>query len=123
MVGRDAGLNAVRTLCNTSCSHDTYALTPRRGGFAHFRGCTIDPEPVTATTAAKRLRRKPVTIRQWARRYAARQLGTIDRAVYYDWDDLATIDGCMARGEDVPATPEGRDRLRAELRARWRNAA
>jgi hypothetical protein len=36
---------------------------------------------------------------------------------------LATIDGCIARGEPVPATPEDRDRLREQLRARWQDAA
>ncbi|NUW45563.1 hypothetical protein [Nonomuraea rhodomycinica] len=81
------------------------------------------PEPVTAQTAAARLRKKPGTIRQWARRYQARQLGTVDRAVYYCYDDLATIDGCIARGEQVPATPELRDQLRASLRDRYRAAA
>lgn len=64
-----------------------------------------------------------MTIRQWARRYQARQLGIIDRAVFYDYADLATIDGCMARGDEVPATPEDRDRLRENLRAGYRDAA
>lgn len=91
--------------------------------------CAIDPEPVTAVEAAKRLHKRPVTIRQWARRYAARQYdprhyGMPDeRAKYYDYADLATIDGCMSRGEPVPATPELRDQLRENLRTRWRDAA
>jgi hypothetical protein len=29
----------------------------------------------------------------------------------------------MARGENVPATAEARDQLRADLRARWQDAA
>jgi hypothetical protein len=36
---------------------------------------------------------------------------------------LATIDGCMRRGDNVPATPELRDQLRDQLRARWQDAA
>lgn len=81
------------------------------------------PEPITAVDAAQRLRKKPITIRQWARRYNALQLGKDGRAVYYDYNDLATIDGCIARGDDIPNTPEGRERLRAELRNRYRNVA
>lgn len=64
-----------------------------------------------------------MTIRQWARRYHARQLGRVGRAVYYDYTDLATIDGCIARGEDVPATPELRDHLRELRRAAYQTAA
>lgn len=75
------------------------------------------PEPVTAQTAAARLRKQPGTIRQWAHRYAARQLGTVDRAVYYDYGDLAAIDGFIHRGEPVPATPELRAAHRDQLRA------
>jgi hypothetical protein len=29
----------------------------------------------------------------------------------------------MNRGDDIPATPELRDQLRASLRARWQDAA
>lgn len=89
----------------------------------------MDPELVTAVEAARRLRKKPVTIRQWARRYQARQYDPADygmpdeRAKRYDYADLATIDGCLARGEPVPATPEERDQLRASLRTRWQDAA
>ena len=94
-------------------------------GITHFRGCDIDPDldPVTAKAAAKLLGRSPITIRQWARRYAARQLGVVDRVVFYDYRDLATIDGCINRGDDIPATPELRDQLRADLRARFQDAA
>jgi hypothetical protein len=85
----------------------------------------VDPdlEPMTAKAAAAQLGKSPITIRQWARRYAARQLGVVDRVVFYDYRDLATIDGCIERGEDVPATPELRDQLRAERRAQFRDAA
>lgn len=77
----------------------------------------MDPEPVTAQQAASRLHRQPVTIRQWGRRYQARQLGTVDRCSYYDFADLATIDACLHRGQRVPATPEERDRLRDSYRS------
>lgn len=95
-----------------------------RGHYA-FLGVNVDPdlEPMTAKSAAAQLGKSPVTIRQWARRYAARQLGAVDRVVFYDYRDLATIDGCINRGEDVPATPELRDQLRADLRSRFRDAA
>lgn len=89
----------------------------------------MDPELVTAIEAAEQLGRKAVTIRQWARRYNARQYDPAEygmpneRAKRYAYDDLATIDGCMRRGERVPATPEERDQLRAELRTRWEDAA
>jgi hypothetical protein len=43
--------------------------------------------------------------------------------VFYDYADLATIDGCMRRGEPIAATPDERDQLRASLRARWQDAA
>lgn len=87
----------------------------------------MDPELelVTAAHAAKQLGKKPVTIRQWARRYNARQYDPAEygmpdqRAKYYDYNDLATIDGCMRRGEPIPATPEARDELREDLRTRW----
>lgn len=75
------------------------------------------PEPVTAAAAGRRLRRAPATIRQWARRYNALQLGTVDRAVFYEYADLATIDAFIHRGEPVPATPELRAEYRAQLRA------
>jgi hypothetical protein len=94
-----------------------------REGIRHFPGVTLDPDPITAQAAAALLGRQPVTIRQWARRYQARQLGTVDRAVYYDYADLAAIDGCMHRGEEVPATPEERDRLRERRRAGYQRAA
>lgn len=84
-----------------------------------------EPELLTAVQAGRQLGKKPVTIRQWARRYAARQYDPAEygmpneRAKRYDYNDLATIDGCMNRGEEIPPTPEGRDQLRAELRTRW----
>lgn len=83
----------------------------------------LDPDPITAQAAAHLLGRQPVTIRQWARRYHARQLGTVDRAVYYDYNDLAAIDGYLHRAERVPATPDLRDTAREQRRARYQNAA
>ncbi|MEQ4717887.1 hypothetical protein [Nonomuraea sp. B19D2] len=71
--------------------------------------------PATARQAATRLDREAVTIRQWARRYSARVLGRAGREVVYDFDDLATIEGCIWRGDDVPLTPAARDELRAQL--------
>jgi hypothetical protein len=71
--------------------------------------------PATARQAADRLEREPGTIRQWARRYQARVLGRAGREVVYDYDDVATIEGCIWRGDPVPLTPEGRDELRARL--------
>lgn len=72
-------------------------------------------EPVTAATAATRLRRRPGTIRSWATRYHARKLGThvVDgaRRTVYDWIDLATIARLIRCGHDVPPTPEERDLL------------
>ncbi|GAA3721682.1 hypothetical protein GCM10022224_103890 [Nonomuraea antimicrobica] len=82
----------------------------------------MDPEPISARDAAVRLRRRPSTFRKWRERYAARVIGREQRRIYYDWRDLATIDGCLARGEEVPATPEKRDELRASLRERWQGA-
>ncbi|GAA3251587.1 hypothetical protein [Nonomuraea helvata] len=83
----------------------------------------MDPEPISAQDAAARLRRRPATVRKWRERYGARIVGREQRRDYFDWHDLATIDGCIARGEEVPATPEQRDALRASLRERWQGAA
>ncbi|WP_204061573.1 hypothetical protein [Microbispora corallina] len=75
------------------------------------------PEPVTAATGGNRLNRTPATIRKWGQRYGARQLGRAGRETVYDYRDLATIDGCIHRGEPIPPTPETRDELRAQRRA------
>ena len=71
--------------------------------------------PATTRQAATHLDREPGTIRQWARRYQARTLGRAGRQVVYDLADLATIEGCIWRGDPVPPTPEDRDELRARL--------
>lgn len=87
--------------------------SPLVGAFRVSGGDMTRPEPVTALDAATRLGRSPVTIRQWARRYAAHQLGREGRAIWYDYRDLATIEACIHRGDPVPATPADRDQLRA----------
>ncbi|GAA3027333.1 hypothetical protein [Streptosporangium longisporum] len=79
-------------------------------------------DPVIVATAASRLRRRPGTIRSWAVRYKARKLGTFQGRTVYDFEDLATIEGCIHRGDDVPATPEARDELRARLNNAYRVA-
>ncbi|MEV4287373.1 hypothetical protein AB0K40_17855 [Nonomuraea bangladeshensis] len=79
----------------------------------------MPPEPITVADAGRRLNRAPATIHKWGNRYAARQLGRAERRVYYDYNDLATIDGCIRRSENIPPTPEERDQLREQLRTRW----
>ncbi|WP_433443714.1 hypothetical protein [Nonomuraea sp. CA-141351] len=71
--------------------------------------------PATAKQAAAHLDREPGTIRQWAFRYSARVLGRAGREVVYDFADLATIEGCIWRGDPVPPTAEDRDELRNQL--------
>ncbi|MFB4273608.1 hypothetical protein [Nonomuraea sp. GTA35] len=61
-----------------------------------------DVRPATARQAATRLEREAVIIRQWARRYSARVLGRAGREVVYDYDDVATIEGCIWRGDPAP---------------------
>lgn len=73
----------------------------------------MNPEPVTGPDAAAAFRRSRATIRKWAERYDARVLGKHNRRTIYDLADLATIERCIQLGEEVPATPEARDRLRA----------
>lgn len=90
------------------------------GGISRFSGVVMpseEPEPVTAAIAAERLGCKPATIRSWAFRYAARKHGRYGKQTVYDWHDLKTIGRCLHRGDDVPATPEERDELRASLSA------
>ncbi|MET8866517.1 hypothetical protein ABZW11_26565 [Nonomuraea sp. NPDC004580] len=72
--------------------------------------------------AAELLRRSESTLRVWGTRYKARRVKVLGR-VHWDYADLATIDGCIRRGEPVPATPEERDRVREGLRTRWEDAA
>jgi len=80
-------------------------------------------DPVTIAEAAARLHRPEPTVRVWASRHHARRLLKLGKTVYYDYADLATIEGCRHRGEPVPKTPEARDELRAALRESFRNAA
>ncbi|MBX6386801.1 MAG: hypothetical protein IRZ07_28125, partial [Microbispora sp.] len=70
---------------------------------------------VRAPTAARRLNRAPGTIYSWDTRYNVRKW-TRGRTTLYDYADLATIEGCINRGEPVPPTPEQRDQLRAQHR-------
>ncbi|MCK2219713.1 hypothetical protein MF672_038850 [Actinomadura sp. ATCC 31491] len=82
------------------------------------------PRPVTAAQAAAELTKRPGqpravgTIYSWATRYNVRRWAN-DQVTLYDYNDLATIDGCIRRGEPVPATPDERDQLREQLRTRW----
>ncbi|MEV0236917.1 hypothetical protein [Nonomuraea sp. NPDC050786] len=73
--------------------------------------------PVTARQAAERLDREPCTIRKWASRYRARQLGRAGRETVYDYADLAFIEWCIWAGHEVPDTAAKRDELRAARRA------
>lgn len=88
----------------------------------------MKPRPVTAAEAAELLPRRPGrpraagTIYSWATRYKVRKWSN-GEITLYDYNDLATIDGCMRRGEDIPATPDERDQLREQLRTRWQDAA
>lgn len=66
------------------------------------------PDLVTAAQAAVWLRKKPATIRKWVQRYKALQHGRHERAVYYDYADLAAIEACIHLGKPVPPTPEER---------------
>lgn len=70
-------------------------------------------EAVTAVEAARMLDRQPSSIRCWATRYGARQLGKIGKAVYYDFMDLAVIERELAHGCKVPPTVEERAAIRS----------
>jgi hypothetical protein len=72
-------------------------------------------EPITIDQAAGRLHRLPRTVRTWASRYHARHLRKVGKTSYYDWLDLSTIARQLHLGEPVPATPEERDEIRAQL--------
>jgi len=74
-------------------------------------------ERVRVPEAAKRLGKPASTIRVWATRYNVRRWKLPDGCVWFDYADLAAIDGHIYRGEPVPKTPEERDRLRANRRA------
>jgi hypothetical protein len=70
-------------------------------------------DPATIAEAAERLRHPEPTVRVWASRHRARRLLKVGKTVWYDYVDLATIEGCLHRGVRVPKTPEARDLLRA----------
>jgi len=46
------------------------------------------------------------TIYSWVTRYGARRLGRVGRRTYYDYHDLAAIDGAIAAGVPVPHLDE-----------------
>ena len=73
---------------------------------------------IPLSEAAEQLQRSESTLRVWGTRYNARRIKVLGR-VHWDYADLATIDGCITRGEPIPATPEERDQLRDDLRTRW----
>lgn len=77
---------------------------------------------IPLSEAAELLGKSESTLRVWGTRYKVRRVKLLGR-VHWDYRDLATIDGCITRGEPVPATPEERDQLRADLRTRWQDAA
>lgn len=73
-------------------------------------------DPVTIAQAAQRLRKPEPSVRVWASRHQARKLAKTGKTVWYDFNDLATIEAFLYRRERVPATPELRDAYRARLR-------
>lgn len=67
---------------------------------------------VTATEAAWILERAPGTIHCWAIRYGARKV-KVGKIVYYDFNDLSTIERAIKRGDTVPPTWQERAELMA----------
>ncbi|TMS00160.1 MerR family transcriptional regulator [Nonomuraea basaltis] len=74
-------------------------------------------DPVTIAVAAERLEVPQPTLRVWASRHNARKLARTGKTVWYDYNDLATIEAHLHLGKRVPITPELRDAYRAQLRA------
>jgi hypothetical protein len=68
--------------------------------------------PVTASAAANLLGRATATMRKWAERYGARQLGKEGRVVWYDFNDLAVIEREIRHGHKIPPTWEERAAIR-----------
>lgn len=64
------------------------------------------PVPVTVEEAARRLDVAKGTIYSWVTRYEATRVGTVGRRTYYDFNDLAAIDGAIAAGVPVPDLTE-----------------
>ncbi|MGC5012538.1 hypothetical protein ACLQ2R_17380 [Streptosporangium sp. DT93] len=79
-------------------------------------------DPVPLAVASERLGVREATIRVWGTRYKVRKAKVLG-VIYWDYVDLAAIDGYIHRGEPVPATPEERDRLREQRRTAYRDAA
>lgn len=71
-------------------------------------------DPVTITVAAERLDVPEGRIRVWGTRYKARK-ARVEGTVYWDFNDLSTIEAHLHLGKPVPKTPELRDDYRARL--------
>lgn len=76
----------------------------------------MDRNPVTIDVAADKLNVPINRIRVWGTRYKARK-ARWNGVVYWDLNDLSTIDAFLFRGEKVPETPEARDAHRAQYAA------
>lgn len=72
-------------------------------------------DPVTIAQAAERLHKPEPIVRVWASRHHARKLAKTGKTVWYDFNDLSTIEAFLYRGERVPKTPEQRDEHRLQL--------
>jgi hypothetical protein len=81
------------------------------------------PQPVTASEAAARLNRNPVTIRTWVTRFHARRLGRVNRIMYYDLRDLKVIEREIWHGHPVPATWQERTDIRLRCPIKTQEAA
>lgn len=77
-------------------------------------GDTVQREPVAIAVAAERLQVPEGRIRVWGTRYKARK-AKVNGVVYWDFNDLSTIEALIFRGEPVPKTPELRDAHRVQL--------
>lgn len=78
-------------------------------------------QPITLKAAAEHFGRSWTSVRDWPARYNARRLQIPKvlgrRHVYYDFNDLCTIEAHLHMGKRVPKTPELRDEYRERLRA------
>ncbi|MFI7643725.1 hypothetical protein [Nonomuraea sp. NPDC049400] len=74
----------------------------------------MERDPVAIAVAAERLQVPEGRIRVWGTRYRARK-AKVNGVVYWDYNDLSTIEAFVYRGEPVPKTPELRDAHRVQL--------